>query len=618
MDFFNQQIKRKQASQLYIFLFISAVLVINLALCLCSDLVLKASIESRAQRYFLVSTVFLITLIISFLKMRLGPAANANTIMQYLGAKPVLGKKLSNKQSILKNCVEEMAIASGVPCPNIYIFENETGMNAMASGYSIHDSAIAITQGCLDHLNRDEIQAVIAHEFGHILSGDTKMNMLMLASLNSINSIYLFGKFLLSPGKRAVRVKGGLYQIFLGLVLMLIGSLGQLFSKIIKAALSRQREYLADALSVQFTRNPSALTGALKKIGGDRWGSQLFNSNIERVSHMLFSDLHLNHSFAPSILASHPSLESRIRVYEKAFDGVFPQTRKKEVTPGVESQWLQDKPSIMLGGMISPIDTLYAAHFLNDLNLDGYHWLKSSEHLKAKLCAIYSSKNKTMLDQQKEFLNHHLLEDEFKIFIKANDFFSKHSYNEKIGMQDLWLPLLKKQRHDYLFEINDVIKKIIDHDAKVSLFECVAYQIFKLNCLPRERSKSIKLKIDKAVVIVLSSLSYAGQSKNIKDQESAFLSGMKFFYHHGQYKLFEKHEFRHDILLLALESLKKLAFYERQKLLAASYKTISYDEKVSEKQASILRLLGEYLEIPIPISTYQNIITNAKKSMNKL
>ena len=142
------------------------------------------------------------------------------------------------------------------------------------------------------------------------------------------------------------------------------------------------------------------------------------------------------------------------------------------------------------------------------------------------------------------------------------------------------------------------------------MFECVAYQIFKLNCIPNKAlHNKIQLKTEEALVIVLSSLSYASKSKDPVEQKEAFLSGITFFYRHGHYELFKKDEFSHNLLLQALESLKKLAFYERQKLLAACYKIISYDHNVSEKQASIVRLLGEYLEIPMPISTYQSLLT---------
>ena len=177
------------------------------------------------------------------------------------------------------NVVEEMAIASGVPVPAIYIMGDESNINAFAAGYSVDDAAVAVTRGCIERLDRDELQGVVAHEFSHILNGDMRLNIRLIGVLAGILFLDLIGYVLmriadaLSGPKGRAKKKGGGCPLavgffFVGLVLMVIGFIGHLFASLIKAAVSRQREFLADASAVQFTRNPNGIAGALRKIGG--------------------------------------------------------------------------------------------------------------------------------------------------------------------------------------------------------------------------------------------------------------------------------------------------------------------------------------------------------------
>lgn len=227
----------------------------------------------------------------------------------------------------LRNVVEEMAIASGVAVPEIYVLEKEPAINAFAAGYTANDAAIAVTRGALELLDRDELQGVIAHEFSHVLNGDMRLNIRMMGVLFGIMVISLVGRMILRGSHRTGvssssrnRSSGGI--VVLGLGLTVLGWIGVFFARLIKAAVSRQREYLADASAVQFTRQTDGIAGALKKIGGYSAQSYLQASDAEEVSHMLFGQ---GARFS-SLFATHPPLGQRIQALEPGFDPAdYPQ-----------------------------------------------------------------------------------------------------------------------------------------------------------------------------------------------------------------------------------------------------------------------------------------------------
>ena len=213
----------------------------------------------------------------------------------------------------LRNVVEEIAIASGVPVPEIYVLEEETGINAFASGYTPSDAAITVTKGCLDKLTRDELQGVIAHEFSHVLNGDMRLNIRLMGVLFGILVIGIVGGKMLQWSGRG---RDSNWQVFLGIALLIIGSIGLFFGRLIKAGVSRQREYLADASAVQFTRQSQGIAGALKKIAGLAEGSKLQTPEKEEAAHMFFGD-GVGYS---ALFATHPPLHKRILAIDPHFD----------------------------------------------------------------------------------------------------------------------------------------------------------------------------------------------------------------------------------------------------------------------------------------------------------
>lgn len=225
------------------------------------------------------------------------------------------------------NIVEEMSIASGVPTPPVYVMDREVGINAFAAGYSPGSAVIGVTKGLIESMNRDELQGVIAHEFSHILNGDMRLNIRLVGVVHGILVVSMLGETILRFGwhsggsNHARRGKDDAPLVFIGFGLLLIGGIGALFGSLIKASVSRQREYLADASAVQFTRNPEGIGNALKVIGGAAHGARVRHPLAAEAAHMFFGQA-ITHNLA-QLFATHPPLPTRIRRIDPKWDGQF-------------------------------------------------------------------------------------------------------------------------------------------------------------------------------------------------------------------------------------------------------------------------------------------------------
>lgn len=248
-------------------------------------------------------------------------------IAESLGGRPLITNTDDLREQQLLNIVEEMALASGVPVPPVYIMPNEQGINAFAAGLSLKDAVIGVSQGAMQLLNREQLQGVIAHEFSHILNGDMRLNMKIVAILHGILMIGEAGRSLFRLGSRSRNLsrsrnnKGMGAFILLGFALMVIGWLGQFFGMMIKAAVGRQREFLADASAVQFTRNPQGIGGALRAIGGHHEHALVHHPVAHELGHLFFAQ-----SFRSRLFATHPPLDERIK-------RVLPRWRGGYLTP---------------------------------------------------------------------------------------------------------------------------------------------------------------------------------------------------------------------------------------------------------------------------------------------
>ncbi len=327
MDFFAQQARVRRASHLMVALFLLAVAATVASVDAVVWLVMRAYTHAMAHsghsRLLVMTSVGVICLIgLSALYRMWSLSAGGRAVAEGMGALPVPPDATDPRLRQLRNVVEEIAIASGTPVPLIYVMEEEPGINAFAAGYSPADAAVCVTQGCLEHLSRDELQGVIAHEFSHVLNGDMRLNIRLMGLLFGIMMIAVIGRQFLSNGSDSTWRRRGNgndgYGWAIGLGLVAIGYVGYFFGRLIQAAVARSREALADASAVQFTRQTRGIAGALKKIAVVADGSALMAGNRHEVSHMLFGDAD-DSGFFQSWFATHPPLLERIKQLDPVF-----------------------------------------------------------------------------------------------------------------------------------------------------------------------------------------------------------------------------------------------------------------------------------------------------------
>ncbi len=338
MDFFHHQDTARQRTGLLVMLFTLAVLAITGLVSVMSIGIYfyftgEPFTTQSIISYCLLSFVgvLLVVSISSFIRLSELNANGGRGVAESIGGKLISTDTSNAKHRQLLNVVEEMSIASGIPVPPVYVLAEEHGINAFAAGMSIDDAVIGVTQGALDAFSRDELQGVIAHEFSHILNGDMRLNTRLIGALFGITCIAHFGHLILDNSNSTRHVsrsssdsnKGFAVIILIAIVCLVLGWLGTLFGNMIKAAISRQREFLADASAVQFTRNDQGIAGALKKIGSNVQGSTLNTKASDEMSHMMFGQSKL--SGFSGLFATHPPLDERIRRIEPNWDGSYAQ-----------------------------------------------------------------------------------------------------------------------------------------------------------------------------------------------------------------------------------------------------------------------------------------------------
>ena len=335
MNFFERQAAARRNSSRLILLFGLAVLGIVASVDFAAFLAFGATGGGDGGALLVFCTLLTLGVIgLGSLYRIASLRGGGESVALQMGGTPIAADTTDFNLRRLRNVVEEIAIASGVPVPKIFVLEHEAGINAFAAGYSPSDAVIAVTRGALDRLNRDELQGVIAHEFSHVLNGDMRINIRLMGVLFGILMLGLIGRKILQHGRFGGRNKGAGAVLVAALIAMVVGYIGLFFGRMIKASVSRQREKLADASAVQFTRQTTGLAGALKKIGGLEEGSRLNERNdAEEVSHMLFGD---GVGFS-GLFATHPPLIERIQELEPSF--------RPENLKALQQRWLANPPN---------------------------------------------------------------------------------------------------------------------------------------------------------------------------------------------------------------------------------------------------------------------------------
>jgi Zn-dependent protease with chaperone function len=322
VDFFARQAAARGQTRRLVFGFILALLAVAFAL----DLVLFTFLASSGAHGGPIgfasrnpgAAVFITLLVMGVLGLAslyktLELRGGGGVVARSLGGVLVNPDTRDIQRKRLLNVVSEMAIASGVPMPEVYVLEQEAAINAFAAGHTPANAAVTVTQGALDRLNRDQLQGVIGHEFSHILNGDMRLNVQLMGWVFGLFVVGVIGRLILNFSPRDRRNNNNA-MVALGLAVMVLGYVGMFFGRLLQAAVSRQRERLADASGVQFTRNPQGLKEALIKIAAIPEGSTLATPQAEQAAHMFFADgLH-------RVFATHPPLLERIRELDPQFD----------------------------------------------------------------------------------------------------------------------------------------------------------------------------------------------------------------------------------------------------------------------------------------------------------
>ena len=354
MDFFGHQDAARRSTRRLVLLFALAVIATVLAIYLAAVIAFHDDLQNTAElhgRVFwpwnavLLGWVSGLTGAViaggSLYKTAALSRGGGVAVATLLGGKPLEPGNASPAERRLLNVVEEMALAAGTAVPSVYVLPDEQGINAFAAGLSPNAAVIGITRGAVERLDRDELQGVVAHELSHVLNGDMRLNLRLIGLLHGILVISLIGFWILrfsggsgssSSSRGGKKGGGGGSAALFGLALYVIGWIGGFFGGLIKSAISRQREFLADAAAVQFTRNPLGIAGALKKIGGLSSGSKVASPNAPQASHLFFGNALQESHFAWR--STHPPLAERIQRLDPTWDGTYPQLAGDDETPG--------------------------------------------------------------------------------------------------------------------------------------------------------------------------------------------------------------------------------------------------------------------------------------------
>lgn len=394
-----------------------------------------------------------------------------------MGARPVDPGTREFAERQLLNVVEEMSIATGLPMPQVWVMDDEPSINAFAAGTEPSNAVVAVSRGCLQKLSRSELQGVVAHEFSHILNGDMRLNMRLIGWLFGLLMIAMLGRGLLSIFRHArVRSSGDnknggalvLALILTGVSLWLIGSLGVLFGRIIQAAVSRQREFLADASAVQFTRDPGGIAGALKKIARSQH-QRIEAPKAGEAAHLFFSGAG---GFLSGMLATHPPLVERIKAIEPSWDGDLRKGKSEEKLRSQKNVAPQGAVAAFSGvGEVASVDVPAAAVMRKAMKEQGK--IRSVAEAKGLIYALIAVGEEVPSMQGGEDLSR----EERAALATWHQRCSQMSSTQKIAWMDLAMPLLRQMAWPEYEEFRDRLRAWMERDQQVTLFEWMLHHV---------------------------------------------------------------------------------------------------------------------------------------------
>lgn len=643
MDFFSEQDQARRSSKLLIVLFSIAVIIlivltnvlVAMALWLLDEQLVgnyqayQNAIDTLNYQgtrgivhYFSVQKFFLITLFvcgvigsaIAFKSIQL--SGGGKKIAEKLGGRRLLPNTNAIDEKRVLNVVEEMALASGMPTPSVYLLDNEIGINAFAAGSTPADAVIGITRGCLDQFNREQLQGVIAHEFSHILNGDIRLNSRLIAVLHGIVFVGLVGDIVLRGGasrSSQLRRRSGRSQIaLLGFSLIVIGWLGRFFGSWIKSAVSRQREYLADACAVQFTRNPNGIAQALKIIGGYLPSAKLQSSSASEMSHLFFGQAVSNRS---DIFATHPPLAERITRIEPNWDGHY-IVREQKNSANINAIEMAETPYSALNAgplaQTSTVDTTagQTADHSTMSNTGAMALLRGQVHdpfdAIAVVFSLFLSEDSNAISSQYDFIRQSGITGIEQQTRQLQTAITALDRSKRLPLIELALPALKCMSKNQYTVFCRTLLLLIRADKKFELFEWCLYQVLR-HYLDQEFGRSRPSRpihksmgsVAKDFQLVLSMLAHYG-NKTIDDKKRAFGRGANSA---GLYTiaLVDREQCSMDSFVKAVNQLANCYPLLKPRLLKALRDCARNDQVVSIVEREILSAVAAVMDCPIPV-----------------
>ncbi|MDR9419168.1 M48 family metalloprotease [Gracilimonas sp.] len=636
MDFFEAQDRAKRNTGKLVFLYLLAVTGIVFSVYLAVTLLFYSQGFSggvwNPGLFLIVSAVVLLVISIGTLFRIAQLRKGGSAVAEMLGGRKLEPSTTNPAEKQLRNVVEEMSIASGIPVPDVYILDNEENINAFAAGLTTQDAAVGVTRGTLDQLDRDELQGVIAHEFSHIFNGDMRLNIRLIGILNGILLIHIMGMVLIRGMfySGGVRVKsnrdnngGGKSKLIImlfGLALIVIGYIGMIFGRMIQSAISRQREYLADAAAVQYTRNPDGLAGALKKISESADGAKIQDGHSMEMSHLFFASSF--HSFFDKLYSTHPPIDKRIQAISPSLSSddsnKAKRIRKKFEQDHVSGSNVSGTSERGIGGheALTPEVILATIGTLNSDNVSqagkllgeipeklvkAAHEPFSAEALVYALLLTAEESEKTSTPAWlHESLENSLSEEVEKLTSELQ------AGNRKwcLPLAELSFPALRQMSEGQYKSFRGTLKKLAEEGDSIFSFaieKLIQRQLdtaFAKSKDPKIRHHHLKT-LGEEISVLLSALSYISD----EDPESAWQNGLKPIEKvmPDNIRFLPKDECGLGRLNTAIDEIATSANPVKKYVASAMIHCVVADKKITVREKEMLRAITVSIGFPIPL-----------------
>ena len=625
MNFFEQQRQAKRRTVLLVILMTLAVFSLIAITCLALTLpmeevpyVLRQYLTLDLRLVTVVSAVVLGIVLLGSVAKYSELATGGKVVARRLGGRLINHSASTLEEQRLLNVVEEMALASGTVVPSVYLLP-EPGINAFVAGFTPQDAVIGVTQGAISLLSRDELQGVIAHEFSHIYNGDMRLNTRLIAIVHGILVLGLTGGYILRKLEDVDKVAPRrliMVPFVVGMVLCVVGFAGSFFGNLIKASVSRQREFLADATAVQFTRNPQSISGALKKIGGYEQGSNIKATRAAEFSHLYFGAG--VSTVIGGMLATHPELSERIRRIDAHWDGSFPTIEAPALAamdvatvlplsdafsdlPAAATAVLYDvravQESIAMIGSPQPEHITEARRLLEDIPQALKLAARSTDGAEALLYGLVLSPSTPVLAMQLETLQPQVDSTVFNTLDLLRESLSTLNPGLRLPLLDLAIPSLKQLGKKTFAAVKRNLNLLIEADHDIDLLEWTLLRIVERNVdgAPAVQFKFGLFQCADELTVLLGTLANAGQP----DPKNA-LAALEYAWEGLPFE--RGHELPSELenLEAALKRLRHLMPEEKPALLNALVRCVEHDGKVTVAEAQLMRAIADLLDCPMP------------------